>query len=454
MIFRLIPLLAASLVVACAELPDEPAERRNPASTDLPAMRTFAPQTQSPPSRSNASVARDFLELSFAMESGRPLPIFTRFEGPVAVRLTGTMRSASMSRDLDALLERIRREARISIVRVPADQPAHITIEAISQRSLQRLVPQAACFVVPNVTSWEEFRASRRGRTLDWSALTTRTRAAIFLPGDVAPQEARDCLHEELAQALGPLNDLYRLPDSVFNDDNFHTILTGFDMLILRATYSSELESGMTRAEVARRLPGLLTRINPAGRSSGIAAPIATPRAWIMAIERALGSTSRTARARAARNALHIAQREGWRDTRLAFSHYVVARLALGDDSETALDSFFNAASLYNSSRSTELQAAHVNMQLAAFALSSGRTQTALNIINQNLPVAARSENAALLAVMLFVKAEALELLERSNEAQIVRQDGLGWARYGFGSSQAISARQREIAALVPNVSS
>ncbi len=44
----------------------------------------------------------------------------------------------------------------------------------------------------------------------------------------------RDCLHEELAQALGPLNDLYRLSNSVFNDDNFHSVLTGFDMEMLR----------------------------------------------------------------------------------------------------------------------------------------------------------------------------------------------------------------------------
>ena len=49
---------------------------------------------------------------------------------------------------------------------------------------------------------------------------------AVFLPGDVSPQEIRDCLHEELAQALGPVNDLYRLTDSVFNDDNFNTVLT------------------------------------------------------------------------------------------------------------------------------------------------------------------------------------------------------------------------------------
>ena len=51
----------------------------------------------------------------------------------------------------------------------------------------------------------------------------------------------RDCLHEELAQALGPLNDLYRLPNTVFNDDNFHSVLTGFDMTILRATYAPGL---------------------------------------------------------------------------------------------------------------------------------------------------------------------------------------------------------------------
>ena len=77
----------------------------------------------------------------------------------------------------------------------------------------------------------------------------------------------RDCLHEELAQALGPLNDLYRLSDSVFNDDNMHTVLTGFDMLILRVFYSPALRSGMTRAEVAARLPAILAQLNPAGQS-------------------------------------------------------------------------------------------------------------------------------------------------------------------------------------------
>ena len=88
---------------------------------------------------------------------------------------------------------------------------------------------------------------------------------SLFIPSDASPQEIRDCLHEEFAQGLGPLNDLYRLPNSVFNDDNIHTILTDFDMMVLRATYAPELRSGMTRAEVAARLPAILRRINPAG---------------------------------------------------------------------------------------------------------------------------------------------------------------------------------------------
>jgi hypothetical protein len=142
---------------------------------------------------------------------------------------------------------------------------------------MQRVVPQAACFVVPRVSSWAEFRRARGSRDLDWTTLTGRDRVAVFIPSDVSPQEVRDCLHEEVAQALGPLNDLYRLPDSVFNDDNFHAVLTGFDMLILRTYYDAELANGMTRAEVSARLPGILARLNPGG-ARGRAARCAPPR--------------------------------------------------------------------------------------------------------------------------------------------------------------------------------
>jgi hypothetical protein len=89
-------------------------------------------------------------------------------------------------------------------------------------------------------------------------------------------------------------------------------------------------------------------------------------------------------------------------------------------------------------------------MQLAAFALSAGQSEIALNIVNSNLSAVSNAENAALLATLLMVKAEALELEGRAAEAKEVREDSLGWARYGFGSDRDVRARVNEIAALVP----
>src|SRR5690606_11375306 len=111
--------------------------------------------------------------------------------------------------------------------------------------------------------------ARRRSDVVDWTTLAARDRAAVFIPSDTTPQEVRDCLHEEIAQALGPLNDLYRLPDSVFNDDNFHTVLTGFDMLMLRIHYAPELANGMPRAAVMARVLEVLDRLNPGGAGRG-----------------------------------------------------------------------------------------------------------------------------------------------------------------------------------------
>ena len=441
--------MAALVLAACAgpQVP-ETASRLVALPAALPPMKTFSTPQISPPRRSNASIARDFLDLSFQLESGRALPVLTRFEGPISLRVTGNA-PPSLNPDLNRLLRRLRREAGISITRLAPDREASITIEVLPRSELQRYVPQAACFVVPRLSSWSEFKRYRRSAAVDWTTLNTRKRMAIFLPGDVSPQEIRDCLHEELAQALGPLNDLYRLGDSVFNDDNFHTVLTGFDMLVLRAYYAPELGSGMTRAQVAARLPGILAKLNPGGQ--GIAGPLPdkTPRAWIDAIEEALGPrTSPQRRQAAARRAVSIAKSQGWADNRMAFSLFALGRLSLAGEADTALASFLQAGTIYNARPETRLQGAHVAMQLAAFALSSGQTDTAIQLVDDNIGPVAQAENAALLATFLMIKAEALEAQGKTSEARAVRLDSLGWARYGFGSDRAVRLRVSEIAAL------
>jgi hypothetical protein len=446
---RALALLACLALAACAAAPTVPLSDRRAPDEALPPMKTFSQTQPLRATRPNGQIARDFLDLTFEMESGRPVPLMTRFEGPVTVRVTGQV-PPSLGPDLAALLQRLRHEARIDIRRTDGED-ADITIEVVPRATLQSLVPQAACFVTPRVTSWAEYRRARHSKKVDWTALTRRDKAAIFLPGDVSPQEVRDCLHEELAQALGPLNDLYRLPDSIFNDDNFHTVLTGFDMLILRAYYAPELRNGMTRGEVAARLPALLARLNPGGQRPAGPPRAPTPRAWIDAIETALGPGASPARRRAAaERALQIAADRGWHDNRAAFSLFSLGRLTLPVDGETALAAFLQAGQIYGADPATRIQAAHVAMHLAAFALSTGQPDAALEIVNRNLAPAMRGQNASLLSTLLMIKAEALEDLGRASEARAVRLDSLGWARYGFGPDSEVRGRLSEIAALSP----
>ncbi|UWQ35913.1 DUF2927 domain-containing protein [Leisingera aquaemixtae] len=445
---------AAALLAlaACAAAPArvEAPTRAAAAPAALPPVKVFPARRPQPPQRSNADIARDFLDLHFRLEGGSTLPQFTRFEGPITLRVTGSP-APGFSRDLNALLARLRGEAGIPVRRVSGDS-ASITIQSVSRAEIRRALPKAACFVVPNVSSLAEYRRNRRSARTNWSLLRSRERLAVFIPNDVSPQEVRDCLHEELAQALGPLNDLYRLPDSIFNDDNVHAVLTGFDMLILRATYAPELRTGMSRAEVAERLPAVLARLNPGGAGTAAVWLPETPRAWITAYEQALGpSASPRERLRAANRAAEIARSLGWQDHRRALSHYTLGRMLHVREPELALRHFHTAMSYLQGLPGTRMHQAKLTVQLAAYEIATGNGAAALARLGPAADTAAAHENAALLSTLLMLQAEALELEGRSVEARRVRLDSLGWARYGFGPDWVVEARLEEIAALRPS---
>jgi hypothetical protein len=427
------------------------ATRASFAENTLHPIKTFGDSSPSAPIRSNNDLALDFIELSFQMESGRKLPILTRFETPITVRVTGAP-SASLTPDLKRLISRLRNEAKIDISLSPAaNTDANVTIQAVSRAEIRRVLPQAACFVAPNVGTIAEYRSARRKPQTNWTTLTERTRLAIFLPNDASPQEVRDCLHEELAQALGPLNDLYRLPDSVFNDDNVHTVLTGFDMLILRTYYDPALRSGMSRGQAAAALPAILARTNPRGVAKRARFATRTPKSWSVAVQTALGrSISFSGRTSAANEAIRIATAMGWQDHRRAFAHYAMGRVLQTNDPEAAHQHYLAAERFYSNSPGTALHRAYVATQLSAYAITKGEGAKALFIIGPHLTTAKRNENAALLSTLLLLRAEALELENRHAEARSVRLDSIGWARYGFGADWAVRAKLREIASLNP----
>ncbi|SLN41173.1 hypothetical protein ROJ8625_01957 [Roseivivax jejudonensis] len=450
---RLILCVAMALTACTPTAPDLVPEIASRAAVEdlppLPPVPSFAGPRVGAPDVSNADLARDVLDLTFSLESGRRLDVFTRFDTPIRVRAVGRA-GPTFARDLGRVVDRLRREAGLDI-RMSRDAGAEITVQAVPRAEIRSHLPQAACFVVPNVSSLAEYANARRTSQVSWSKLTARHRAAVFVPSDTSPQEVRDCLHEELAQALGPLNDLYRLPDSVFNDDNVHTVLTGYDMLVLRVLYDSDLRSGMTRAQVAERLPAILARVNPAGEGRPATALRPTPRSWVEAVQTALGpGAGNDARLAAARRGVQIAESLDWQDHRRGFSHYALGRILQGRDPDAAQAQFLAADRIFASSPRTRLHRAYVAAQIAAHDIARGRPEDALARIEPNLDIAARHENAALLSTLMLLRAEALDLTGRTDAGRAVRLDSLGWARYGFGADWAVRAKLREITALNP----
>ncbi|PZQ49211.1 MAG: ATP-dependent transcriptional regulator [Rhodovulum sulfidophilum] len=429
--------LTLGLLAGCATTPREPPPM-------LSSVR-FAPVVlPKGVARSNRDLARDFLDLTFALENGEQLPALLRYETPVRVLMAGEA-LAPYRPDLAALLNRIRREAGIDIAETDDPAAAQIFIEAVPEREITRIFPTAACFIAPGERDWAGFRARRSETHPRWSEQKTLGIAAIFLPPDSTPQDLRDCLAEEITQALGPANDLYRLPDSIWNDDNFHGMATRFDMTILRALYQPEFHSGMTRAEVAAALPRVLDRVNPMGRKVPSRPRAPESRVWAEAIETAQDTRAGGgARIEAGLLATRLAAEMRPPDHRLGVAQLALGRATLGQDPAFAAQQFAEAYARFRDGLGRDdIRTAQAGVHLAALALAAGDYDVAILLADRHLPDAIAYQNAILAASLLSIKAEALAAQGDLPAAEAARLDSLRWARYGFGDTDGALAREQ-----------
>lgn len=438
-----------ALLCACTEMPTR-------AVTEVPEDILRFPSQIRPlgVARSNADLTRDFLDLTFRLENGDRLPRLLKYDGPVRIALRSPG-LATYGPELTGLVRRIRREARIDIGITDTPAEAQIHVWAVSRASISRIFPGAACFIVPGVTSWEEFRDPPGGRQVTmWSNLERLSVTSIFIPADSTPQDTRDCLHEEMAQALGPANDLYRLPDTVFNDDNFHSVLTPFDMLMLRTLYDAALPAGIGREEAAGRVRAILDRVNPAGRGLPKTDRAPASVAWKTAIEGALNRRNNPRRRQAsAVRAVTLAQGMTPRDHRLGLSLLTLGRILAPNDLPAAKSLFERAYSTYTETLGEgDVHLAHVALHLALVALKEGDLEGAIALSQAHTQVARAAENAVVLSGLLAIESEALLALGQVDAARNVRVDSLAWARYAFGDENGNIARaQAQIAAYRPN---
>ena len=86
-------------------------------------------------------------------------------------------------------------------------------------------------------------------------------RAEVILPTDVGEFSFYDCAYEELLQGLGAINDDASVPWTMFNDNVQMGFFDIYDQYLLNILYDPRIRPGMTRSEVERILPAVLTTV-------------------------------------------------------------------------------------------------------------------------------------------------------------------------------------------------
>jgi hypothetical protein len=211
----------------------------------------------------NASLARLFTSLTHDTEWGARRRQLVRYEEAVSVSLEGPGVERHFA-FVDGFLDELARNSGVPIAREAG--PSNLHIRLVESARFNTLLPTALCIVAQGDVKWETFAAnpSHHGA----QALVAAERIAqmtIFIPETAPPFVVRNCLLEEIPQALGLANDLYGLGSSTFNDDAAHLWPTKLDYLMLRVLYAPEMVTGLDRRETEARALGVLDRINPVG---------------------------------------------------------------------------------------------------------------------------------------------------------------------------------------------
>lgn len=428
--FRCVCFVLLSLLLAgCgADIDYETAERPN-----LPVTRDAF---EAPVQMANRDIAREFVSLVFEPENAGKLTGLLKFEPPITVAFA----SASLDpykADLKDLIVRMRREADLDIRMIADAGSADIQISRAPRRLVDRYFPNVQCFLIPERLSFRQFIARLdSGRLTEWSELTRREGATVFLPSSAKPHEIRECLQEEIAQSLGPANDLFHLPDSVFNDDNVHTSLTSFDMLVLRTLYDPRLKMGMSRRAAMSAALDVLNEINPRGRNRSPSPRRADPR-WNAALNDAFApEVSDAVRDAALERALLLARRLPKPDHRLAHTLSVLAAIDIRNRPPLAEGHLQTAlASLRIGYPDDDLRVATLKLYLAQTKLALDKPEEALTLVDAALPSLAAHDAELRIATALKVKSTALRDLGRGEMAVAVGMDSLRWARYALGAN-------------------
>ena len=206
------------------------------------------------------SLRNDFLELHFRTEWGAVHKRLLRWPDRVKIGLVGRELEAYRG-DVAALVAQISAGAPDLDLSLTPAGPGDITLRTAPRAEMAAVADTALCFFTPVGMDWPSYKAAEARGEGGWEGVEEISAVTIFIPEHSAPHVFRICFVEEIMQALGPGNDLYRLEDSGFNDDEVHVAPTAFDLFMLRLLYDPSVRPGMTEAEARRAVDAILRRL-------------------------------------------------------------------------------------------------------------------------------------------------------------------------------------------------
>jgi len=437
-------LAAATLALAaCAS----GAQRTEPfAVAPKPALPYTGAAVDAPIHGSNADHVDNLIDLYYRTEWNDTRQGLAKWSQPVTVSLDSP--SLQDYRPfLGEYLARLRTEGGVDIRLADQGQGA-ISVVTASAEKMRRSFATAYCLVIPKRMSFDQLLGSLNSpEKIDWTLVETIDGATVFIPGNASPYQVRACLMEEVAQALGPGNDLFYLADSIFNDDGAHVVPTAFDMLSLRVLYDPSLKAGMTMAEAKPLISDLVDRMNPFGAGVPRGPHYQPAPEWKDAIlaSSAYGVPVATQLA-IAEEAVRLARDFSATDPRRGFSFERLGRAYLSrGQTEKAEFAFRRAIAAYELSvGEQDVRVASARVGLAIALNEQRKSDQALTEIDLALPVLAAHDTEDRITRALKERHDAQAALGHDQEALQTALMGVDWALYTLGADYGELAQSRK----------
>jgi len=229
----------------------------------------------------NADLARDFERIAFHMEfeEGEDLvqnstPVtLVKWDGPVRWQLTGDGATPQDYAAYRGYTGRLSRLTGLNFIETEVEPDILVMIATPVLRAafVEKIDADGSGARMPLMREWARNDlypcVGQVGRTREngrW-----RNKATIVIKSETKGVLRDSCIHEELAQTLGLLNDDAAARPSIFNDDQEFALLTRHDELLLQILYDPRLKAGMS-AEVGMPLVReIIDEIGPGPRLDG-----------------------------------------------------------------------------------------------------------------------------------------------------------------------------------------